>query len=72
MKKRWLMGTSFLALSLLVGCGEPTVPNNTDPITDDTEQNGDNNEDDTPPTPVEETYSITIGETNGVVLKLDK
>lgn len=72
MKKRWLMGTSFLALSLLVGCGEPTVPENTDPITDDTEQNGDNNEDDTPSTPVEETYSITIGETNGVVLELDK
>lgn len=72
MKKRWLMGTSFLALSLLVGCGEPTVPDNTDPITDDNQQNGDNNEDDTPSTPVEETYSITIGETNGVVLKLDK
>ena len=72
MKKRWLMGTSFLALSLLVGCGEPTVPDNTDQITDDMEQNGDNNEDDTPSTPVEETYSITIGETNGVVLKLDK
>ena len=72
MKKRWLMGTSFLALSLLVGCGEPTVPDNTDQVTDDTEQNGDNNEDDTPSTPVEKTYSITIGETNDVVLKLDK
>lgn len=72
MKKRWLMGTSFLALSLLVGCGEPTTPDNTDPITDDNQQNEDNNEDDTPSTPVEETYLITIGETNGVVLKLDK
>lgn len=72
MKKRWLMGTSFLALSLLVGCGEPTTPDNTDPITDDNQQNEDNNEDDTPSTPVEESYSITIGETNGVVLKLDK
>lgn len=60
MKKRWLAVTSLFALAILVGCqGNPTPDTSDDDTSDVTDGE-------------QEKYSITIGETNGVEISLDK